>query len=238
MAAHAVKTPTLIYCGGGNPRLAQIAMDAGYKYGSQLPETVYGKLTLADQDWKRPNRTAYMAALAIHRPVMATVLDLECAEQLAEVLSWAEEAAQYSERVMIIPKVFGIVSQLPRHIGGREVVLGYSVPTRFGGTQVPIWEFADWPVHLLGGSPHAQMHIWRHLQGMADVISADGNLAQKMAVRWCQFWVNGTARYAANRWWPTLSEADGIKWADDAPYEAFRRSCENVMAAWVALGAN
>jgi hypothetical protein len=103
--------PTLIYCAGGNRRFAQIAIDAGYKFGSQLPNTIYHPIYFADQDWKRPNRATYMAMLAQHRPTMATVLDWERDEQLPEVLDWAEEAAQYVAQVLIIPKVIGRLAQ-------------------------------------------------------------------------------------------------------------------------------
>ena len=226
--------PVLVYCAGGNRRLAEIATSAGYRYGAQLPNTVYYPLYMADQDWKKPNRAAYMKALARHRPTVATVLDWERDEQLPEVLSWAEEAAQYTERVMVVPKVIGGIGRIPRRVGDRDVVLAYSVPTRFGGSQVPVWELAGWPVHLLGGSPNAQIKTWLTLRGMADVVSADGNMAQKMANRHAQFWMPGTATYAKNRFWPTLTEADGKRWGHNAPDEAFRRSCENIMAAWQA----
>ena len=48
--------PILIYCGGGNRRFADIAIDSGFRFGSCLPETVYHPLYMADQDWKKPNR--------------------------------------------------------------------------------------------------------------------------------------------------------------------------------------
>lgn len=228
-------TPTLIFCGGGNRRFGQIAIDAGFLYGSQLPDTVYFPLYFADQDWRKPDRERYMAGLARHRPVMATVLDWERAEQLPEVLDWAEEAGQYVSEIVIVPKVMGGISQLPQRVGARRVVLGYSVPTRYAGTELPVWEFAGWPIHLLGGSPHRQMQIWSYLNNICEVVSVDGNMTSKMATRHCQFWVPGTAQYARNRWWPMLREADGGSWGHDAPCEAFRRSCQNVMAAWRAM---
>ena len=227
--------PVLIYCASGNRPLMEIAVAAGFQYGAQLPATVYGPLYFADQDWKKPNRVAYMAALARHRPTLATVLDWERDGQLPEVLDWAEEAAQWTERVLIVPKVIGGIGRLPRCVGGKDIVLAYSVPTRYAGTQVPAWEFAGWPIHLLGGSPQAQMRVWLILRGIADVVSADGNYAQKMAMRYCQFFVPGTATYAVNRWWPTLDEADGARWGKDGPYEAFRRSCENIIAFWQSV---
>jgi hypothetical protein len=164
---------------------------------------------------------------------MASVLDWERQEQLPEVLGWAEDAAQYVEVVMLIPKVQGGIDQLPCTVGGKSVRLGYSVPTKFGGTELPIWEFAGWPVHLLGGSPHKQMELTQYM----DVRSADGNLAMKMATRYCEFWTPGNAMYSSNRWWPTLREAnDGVMLTDfDLPYEAFRRSCENIIAAWKSI---
>ena len=209
----------IIYCANGNQRFAQIAIDAGFRYGAQLPGTVYRAPWFADQDWKKPNREQYMAALAQHRPHMASVLDWERQEQLPEVLAWAEDAAQYVEVVMLIPKVQCGIPQLPRAIGGKPVRLGYSVPTKFGGSQLPAWEFAGWPVHLLGGSPHKQMALTQYF----NVRSADGNLHQLMAVRFCEFWKNGK--------WLELNE-HGEHYENDAPYEAFRRSCENIMAAW------
>jgi len=205
----------LIYCAGGNRRFAEIAIGAGFLYGSQLPETVYFPPHFADQDWKRPTRARYMAALAQHRPHMATVLDLERPDQLSEVLSWAEEAAQHVKTVLIVPKVAGIIADLPRRIGGADVRLGYSVPTRYGGTAVPVWEFAGWPVHLLGGTPHAQMELTHYL----DVRSADGNSHQRAAM-FGKYWQAGG--------WIGV-EFTGTP---DAPYLVFERSCQNIMAAW------
>jgi len=235
-----VAAPTLIYCAGGNNRFAQIAIDAGYRYGARLPDTVYHPLYFADQDWKRPRRDKYMQGLAQHHPHMATVLDWETEDQLPDVLDWAEEAAQYADQVVIIPKVLGGIPRLPTTIATATVVLGYSVPTSYGGTPLPLWSFAGRPIHLLGGSPHAQMECWRYLAPIAQVVSADGNMAQMLATRYCQFWTPGTAkqRYGArNRYWPTIREANGGTPVEgtDLPYECFRRSCANIRQAWEEL---
>ena len=232
----------LIYCAAGNQRFMEIAVAAGYRYGAQLPRTVYGPLYFVDQDWTRPNRSAYLAALAAHRPHMATVLDWERPDQLSEVLGWAEDAAAFVDRVLIIPKVIGGIDQIPRQVGGKPVVLAYSVPTTYGGTPIHPCKFVGWPVHLLGGSPPWQMRLWRYFRQLeaegappTPVVSVDGNYAQKLATGRCQFWVPGTATAARNRWAPTLQEADGQRWAGDGPAEAFRRSCVNIIAAWRQL---
>lgn len=221
-------TPALIFCADGNPRFASIAVEQGFLYGAQLPNTVYTKTCFfVDQDWKSPNREKYMAALREHRPALATVLDLEREAQLDEVLSWADEAAAYvTEAVIIIPKVMGIIPRLPSTIRGKQVRLGYSVPTSFAGTELPTWEFGRRPVHLLGGSPNKQLELTHYL----NVQSADGNYSTLMATKYGQFYAcNGMAR-VKDRYWPRLSEVHRID--TDIPYHAFRLSCINILAAW------
>jgi len=217
--------PTLIYCAHGNKQMTESALATGFQYGSRLPGTVYHPVYFADQNWKQPNRPAYMAALAKHRPTMATVVDWEKDEQLSEVLDWAEEAAQYVAHVVIIPKVFGGITKLPRRIGQANIVLGYSVPTQHGGTDVPTWEFDGWPVHLLGGQPQHQMRLWHYL----NVQSVDGNYANRMATQYCKYWVPHTGT-GHTLYWQHLTG-----YGHNGIYAAFARSCENIMAAWRAL---
>lgn len=219
--------PELIFCGGNNAKFAEIAILTGYHYGAQLPCTTYAPLYFADQNWKNPNRTAYMSALEKHRPYIASVIDWESMGQYAEVLSWAEEAAQYVKVVMIIPKVSGIQT-LPRKIGSAAVRLGYSVPTKHGGTTLHLAEFVGWPVHLLGGSPGSQMRLSRYLS----VQSADGNMHMKMANRGL-FWEPGKRLFSNS--WKSLIENDGKRWEGNGNHEAFRRSCVNIMISWSRL---
>lgn len=211
----------IIYCADGNPRFAEIAIDAGMLYGARLPaKGLYYQPYMADQDWKQPDRVKYMAWLAEHQPYMATVLDLERPDQLTEVLEWAHEAAQYVRVVIIIPKYNGAIVQLPRQINDKAVRLGYSVPTTYGGTTVPINEFEGWPVHLLGGSPVKQLN----LSSVLDVRSADTNYHSLMA---------NYGEYFDGRRWRELRD-DGTEYDRDVPYEAFHRSCGAIMTAWRA----
>lgn len=213
---------TLVYCADGNKRFAEIALRHGYVYGAQLPNTVYFPPQFADQNWRKPNRAAYMAALAQYKPRWASVLDWERDDQLDDVLSWADEAAQHvTDSVIIIPKVHSGISRLPRQIRGREVRLGYSVPTKYGGTEVLLMEFIGWPVHLLGGKPTEQMKLARYL----DVRSADGNYHQ-MKAKWAEFWTPAG--------WRQLQDI-GQGHLHDAPYAAFELSCINIQAAWREL---
>jgi hypothetical protein len=253
--------PELIYCADGNARFADLAINRkdenglnlpSFTYGARLPNTVYFKPQFVDQNWRNPNLDRYVEAVEKYKPRLATVLDWERWDQLGEVIQWGYAIAPYvQEAIIIIPKVrfaqAGWQDYIPRSIRGVKVRLGYSVSTKFSGTTVPKTNFLEWDIHLLGGSPMEQAKLaGLHLNGKRllvdaprlNIVSVDGNYHLKMATKYNQFFIpDGSARYAKNRFWPSLKEADGKKWGDgsnkaDAPYEAFRRSCEAIMDMW------
>ncbi len=216
----AAPMPTLIYC-ADNVKYGAIAKSYGFELGARLPSSVSHPIYFADQDWKKPNRDEYLTLLRRWRPALATVLDWELPEQLLEVLGWAEEAAAYVDTVIVIPKVHGGIVSLPRTIGGKEVRLGYSVPTKYGATEVFIGEFIGWPVHALGGSPKQQMDLARYL----DVKSADGNYIHHK-IRHGQFF--------DGKRWLQLAEA-GIHVTGAAlPEMILNLSLPNIMKAWAS----
>lgn len=215
----------LIYCAARSTKYAPIAIAHGWQYGAQLPNKVYHPPYFVDQDWKVPKRAEYMRALAKHRPALATVLDLEYESQLDEVISWATEAAQYvSEAVIIIPKVMSIITKIPSMIAGKQVRLGYSVPTSHGGTSVPVWEFGQRPVHLLGGSPKNQLKLRAYL----NVQSADGNYLNLLA-GWNRVWTktNHNAQ---------LRDFQGFT-GKDSNYKTFELSLKNFASVWMGSPA-
>lgn len=233
----------LIFCAGSNQRYATIATKHGFYYGARLPVTLYYQPYFVDQNWKKPDRAKYMAALRDNRPAIATVLDWEQPEQLPEVLDWANEAAQYvTDSVIIIPKVIGGVKQLPRIIAGKPVRLGYSVPTTHGGTKVKLTEFIGWPIHLLGGSPIKQLEIMGAKEGdMAleagrlDVRSADNNYIIKQANA-NRFFANAPDFNFVNRYWPQLAEVR-LHPDSDTCYMAFELSIINMKSGWLGCRA-
>lgn len=228
--------PELIYCADGNKRFADIALAYGFTYGARLPARgLHHRPGFTDQDWKQPNREVYMSAVSEHRPRLATVLDWEREEQWPEVESWATQIAPFvSEAIVIIPKVMSGIPQIPAMIAGKAVRLGYSVPTGYGGTQLPSWEFGSRPVHLLGGSPHEQIKLAQYMH----VVSTDTNYHLGMATRYSQFFAaGGSFRAARNRWYPKLNETALGHIEGDVPYKAFTLSCINIRAAWMGSPA-
>lgn len=218
--------PTIIYC-GNTTGFSEIALEYGFEIGFQLPGVVrHTPFYFADQNWKKPNRESYIAAIKKYKPQLATVIDWERSDQFDDVVGWAEEIAPHVESIIIIPKVHGGIDRIPDFISGKPIRLGYSVPTAYGGTELPIWEFSRRPVHLLGGNPGSQMRLSHYM----NVVSVDGNMHQKMANQKCAFWRKGMSPFSND--WLSLLEVDKERFKDHGPSEAFRRSCESIMTAW------
>ena len=209
-----------VFCAGGNAKYAQTAINYGWTYGAQMPSTVYRPPQFIDQNWKNPKRDVYMQRLAIHKPRMATVLDLEHEDQFDEVMDWALEVSYHvTESIIIIPKAMGIIERIPETINGKQVILGYSVPTTHGGTYVPLWEFGNRPVHLLGGSPAKQFELMRYL----NVVSIDNNYTASIARKFIKFYSQGTHHYLRET---IMTKLD----LTDEPLTCFKLSLMNMNA--------
>lgn len=244
------RMPEVIYCANGNRKFAEIAINYKFVYGAQLPGTVYFAPQFVDQDWKSPDLEKYVKAIFLHNPRIATVLDWERWSQLGTVMHWAHIIAPYvREAIVIIPKVktarSGWQNYIPKSIKGLEVRLGYSIKTKYGGTPVHLTQFLGWPIHLLGGNPLVQAKTAGILRGnnclvdapKLNVVSVDGNYHHRQAMHNRFFILDGSARYARNRFWPTLKEFYSQKWGNgssraDAPYKAFSNSCKTIKAMW------
>ncbi|MBX3081695.1 MAG: hypothetical protein KF716_08665 [Anaerolineae bacterium] len=220
-------TIDLYFCAADNRRQAQIAIDAGIRYGAQLPGRVHQPIEFADQNWRRPRRAEYIEALRTHKPQLCTVLDWEREEQLSEVLGWAEDAAAIVDTVIIIPKVWNGIRMIPTAIGGKSIRLGIPCGPH-QHTAPPFFEFGRRPVHVLGGQPHRQMAIAHYL----NVVSVDCSVTAYMAREKCAFWTYKRERGAKSRWWAQLQEVGLGDYGKDAMYEALTRSCANVVCGW------
>lgn len=145
-------------------------------------------IVFMDNEWHDYNHADHVEAVAAVRPKYATVRDIVTKEQasaegvayydLSQTLAMAEEVAPYVENVILIPK-FDCLDRLPETIGGKRVVLGYSVRSSYGGTPMPAAMFAGRPVHLLGGSWKRQRRLLELLG--TDVVSLDHNQLLKVA---------------------------------------------------------
>jgi hypothetical protein len=139
----------------------------------------------------------------------------------------------YGDTVALLFGSFALIVRVgPRFtLGGllgelmQGIAQGFAIPTSYGGARYSLWELEGRQVHLLGGSPHDQMEIYRGLSTCARVMSADGNMAQKMATQFAKFWQDGV-------WVPHPERKTNTP---DLYLDCWRRSCTNIRRAWQRL---
>jgi hypothetical protein len=122
-----------------------------------------------DIEWRNYCFKKHLAAVKATRPILTVALDISDPRNLCRILDQAHELSLYSDKVVVVPKHRSLEANLERLIPAK-FILGYSVPTRYGGTILSPTAFKR-PVHLLGGRPDVQ----RALANIMPVISMDCN---------------------------------------------------------------
>jgi len=172
-----------------------IGTNSGQKCLVERPEhyTWAFPISFIDNEFKKYDHDAHMAAIKQHRPKYATVRDamtsVQCCRAGIEhfdldiILAWAEEVEQYAENVIVIPK-WDCLAEIPERF-----ILGYSIPSRYAGTPLPFEMFRGRKIHLLGGSWKKQL---KYLQfAKDDIVSLDNNNLWKCSVYGGFDWPDG-----------------------------------------------
>ena len=110
-----------------------------------------------DINWKNYNYQKHLDMASLHKPKITIARDIECISQLDKILIEAEQLQKFANYVAVVPKDPELNGRLGELIP-QNFLLAYSVPTKYGGTQVNLESF-DRPVHLLGGRPDTQRRI-------------------------------------------------------------------------------
>jgi hypothetical protein len=162
---------------GANSKMRSIANNPE-RWNWQFP------LTFIDCDYKKYNHETHLKACESAKPKYATVRDImteaQCEAAGIEyfdfdtVMKFAQDLKRFTERVIVIPK-YDCLGDIPD-----RYVLGYSIPTKYGGTPMPMSMFDGREVHLLGGS-------WKKQRGYitnpnCNVVSFDNNYEWKVSV--------------------------------------------------------
>lgn len=145
-------------------------------------------LMFIDNEWHGYDHAEHVAAVAEFHPKYATTRDVmtkaQCDESgvefltFAQIMEQAEEIAQHCDNVIVIPK-HDVIDKIPETIGGKRVVLGYSVPSSYGQTEILPERFKGRPVHLLGG-PWSKQRALLTVLG-EDCVSIDNNQILKIS---------------------------------------------------------
>lgn len=149
-----------------SPALVKIATAMGFQPGIiskavserylAAVEVLNLRINFVDNEFKDYKHDKHMAAVAALKPKYATTRDVMTRAQcdaagiefysLDDVIGMADEVAQHAENVIIIPK-YDCIDDIPDRF-----MLGYSIPSAYGGTPLPLERFAGRRVHLLGGN--------------------------------------------------------------------------------------
>lgn len=154
----------------------------GIRSGDRDPSPYYDAI-FVDNKWEDYDHQQHVDYVARIKPKYATVLDLLTREQAESlnmeyvdfdtIMRYAEDVAQHAQNVIVIPK-YDCINDIPK-----EYMLGYSVPSSYGGTPLPFEMFVDRRIHLLGGSPRSQWEFYK--QAPESVVSVDTNYIHKVS---------------------------------------------------------
>jgi len=140
------------------------------------------KIEFIDNEWKGYDHERHLKAVSYFKPKYATTRDIMSSDQCREndieyytfdqIMDFAEEVDEHAENTILIPK-YDCIDKIPE-----KYVLGFSVPTSYGGTEVNYEAFKGRPIHLLGGSWKLQLQYLEFFGD--DVISIDNNYIYKI----------------------------------------------------------
>ncbi len=141
----------------------------GARYTNLRDVRSFEQLGFLDVDWQNYNFNRHLETTRITRPLVTVAQDIRNRNSLNRILDQADRLSQWAEHVIVVPKALSLAEDLEEVIPP-QFILGYSVPTTYGGTRIPP-NFFKRPVHLLGGRPDTQ----RKLAEEMSVISLDCN---------------------------------------------------------------
>lgn len=147
----------------------QYGWKAGARYTNLRDVRHLAGVGFLDIDWQHYSFERHLQAAQAVTPLMTVARDITDLRQLDSILHEAALLARHSKHVVIVPKDPKLKKLMGKAIPP-EFVLGYSVPTRYGGTSIAPESFKG-RVHLLGGRPDVQ----RCLAEVMNVVSVDCN---------------------------------------------------------------
>ena len=154
-------------------KVLELASEQGWKVGARYTNLrdikTFDSVAFIDIDWKNYDFQKHLDAVRKIRPKMTVARDIENIDELNNILNEADKLHKYCEYVILVPKDKKLIDKL--HLLPEKYILGYSVPSKYGKTEIPPEKFRGRKVHLLGGRPDVQRELARNL----NVVSVDCN---------------------------------------------------------------
>lgn len=154
-------------------RTLEIAQRYGWHIGARYTNLrdikTFQNITFIDIDWKNYDFEKHLKVVMQVKPKMTVARDIVDIKDLELILREAEILNRYANKVILVPKAKELVNNMD--LIPLQYILGYSVPSKYGKTDIPPENFGRREVHLLGGRPDVQ----RELAKKMNVVSLDCN---------------------------------------------------------------
>lgn len=136
------------------------------------------EIDFVDNNFKNPDRERLEHIVEITDGEFVVLPDVYDGEDLQDIVSFGERLQEkHNTTPIIVPK-----DELDYSIIPKDWILGFSVPSGYSETEVPIDIFQSHKVHLLGGSPRNQIkYANKLLDSGGELYSIDGNSFTKAA---------------------------------------------------------
>src|SRR5712692_5657287 len=105
----------------------------GARYTNLRDVKGFDKLGFLDIDWRKYDFSRHLEIAKLTRPTMTVARDIERHRDLRRIIDQAFQLLEYAKYVIVVPKDPLLESRLCSSIP-TEFLLGFSVPTRYGGT--------------------------------------------------------------------------------------------------------
>lgn len=165
-----------------------IASELGYEVGTKVTEVDTNsvhklvdagyEIHFIDNNFENPNFERIERVVSEYRPSYVVCPDIYHEDSLERVVSFGKGMIdEYGATPMIVPKTKFDLDKIPD-----GWVIGFSVPSGYGETDVSIEHFAGRDVHLLGGSHRNQIaYANKAVDVGANIVSVDGNAFARAA---------------------------------------------------------
>lgn len=141
----------------------------GARYTNLRDIKSFNNITFIDIDWKNYDFEKHLEVVKKIKPYMTVARDIVSIDDFNLVMKEANILSRYCNEVIIVPKAIELLDNI--EIIPKKYILGYSVPSKYGKTEIPPEKFLNYRVHLLGGRPDVQ----RSLANKMNVVSFDCN---------------------------------------------------------------
>ncbi len=178
--------PELFFC--HRYKFAYVAHNLGFRIGTRsdhfdtnrVEKTLNSDIPVSfiDNNFKNPDKERLCDVVSKTDAEFVVLPDVYNVDELEEIISFGEEIEEnYETTPIVVPKCeldFGLIPE--------SWLVGFSVPSGYSETDVPLSSFGDHKLHLLGGSHRNQIkYANKALDLGIDVFSVDGNAFSKAA---------------------------------------------------------